>query len=225
MNFLFILFLFVSSIAQAFTLVIDPGHGGKFQGPVSVGNKFKGKDVALTIALRTGELLKKHNITVVFTREEDTNLADTLQEDLLKRVAVARDAKADLFLSLHMNDSLTRVESRGYEIYVPMVSDFPLQSYIAAAFIHHNFSQKREKHWGGSRGNLNSFDRGIRAAKFNVLYHNPCPAVLIDLDYISNEEGEACFSKPEYRENIAQILAEAISAYSQYIIANGCPKK
>lgn len=210
MHFSLIFFILVSSFAQAFTLVIDPGHGGKFDGAVSVNGLFKEKDMTLDIALRLGSILEKQDITIVYTRKEDKNLADDLKEDLLKRVEIAREAKADLFISIHLNSSRSSPESRGFELYVPMVSEFPLESYRAASFIHYHLSQKREKEWAGSLGNLNHFDRGIRAARFNVLIHNPCPAVLIELGYISNSTGEEQFSKPEYRDTIAQIVADGV---------------
>ena len=201
--------LTIGNAITAFTVVIDPGHGGKFAGAKSKNDSFFEKEMVLDIGLRLGALLAEQ-VNVVYTRTSDAHLNEVLQDDLLERVDCARAAKADLFLSLHLNSSSTSPESRGFELYVPMVTQFPLQSYIAAACIHHVFSQKGEKLWGGSLGNLNKLDRGIRAAKFNVLYHNPCPAVLVELDYISNDAGEAYILKSENRQFLAAMLAEGI---------------
>ena len=49
--------LFSQSIDSNFTLVIDPGHGGK--DPGNTGNGYLEKKIALSIGLKIGERLKK----------------------------------------------------------------------------------------------------------------------------------------------------------------------
>ena len=59
--------LFSQSIDSNFTLVIDPGHGGK--DPGNTGNGYLEKKIALSIGLKIGERLKKYkNISVFFFR-------------------------------------------------------------------------------------------------------------------------------------------------------------
>ena len=61
----------VNAVAKDFALVIDAGHGGKDVG--AVGDYAMEKDVNLGVALKFGELVKKHckNVKVVYTRDAD----------------------------------------------------------------------------------------------------------------------------------------------------------
>ena len=60
--------IYSQSIDSNFTLVIDPGHGGK--DPGNTGNGYLEKKIALSIGLKIGERLKKYkNISVVYTRK------------------------------------------------------------------------------------------------------------------------------------------------------------
>ena len=79
------------------TVVIDAGHGGK--DPGAVGKIVKEKDIVLSIALKVGEYLSKEipDLNVVYTRETDVFVA------LDERAEIANKAKADLFVSIHVD--------------------------------------------------------------------------------------------------------------------------
>lgn len=78
-----------------FTIVLDPGHGGKDAG--CIGKILKEKELNLSIALRVGELIEAHcpNVKVIYTRKTDVFIT------LMGRTEKANKAKADLFLSIH----------------------------------------------------------------------------------------------------------------------------
>lgn len=82
---------------KTFTLVVDPGHGGKDIGATD--NGAREKDINLCVALQLESLVKKKlkDAKIVMTRNNDTYL--TLQE----RADVANKAKGDLFISIHTN--------------------------------------------------------------------------------------------------------------------------
>lgn len=87
----------VNAVAKDFVLVIDAGHGGKDVG--AVGDYAMEKDVNLGVALKFGELVKKHckNVKVVYTRDADFFVS------LQDRANIANKAKGDLFVSIHTN--------------------------------------------------------------------------------------------------------------------------
>lgn len=91
------LMLNVSMSAKDFTLVIDPGHGGKDYG--AIGQFSNEKDINLAVALQLKKLLKENmpNVKLVYTRSTDVYL--TLQQ----RTDIANQAKGDLFISIHTN--------------------------------------------------------------------------------------------------------------------------
>ncbi|WP_154441533.1 N-acetylmuramoyl-L-alanine amidase family protein [Tissierella pigra] len=45
---------------------LDAGHGGK--NPGALGNGLREKDIALSVTLKVGEILKRHNIEVIYSR-------------------------------------------------------------------------------------------------------------------------------------------------------------
>ncbi|MFD0964180.1 N-acetylmuramoyl-L-alanine amidase family protein [Pseudofulvibacter geojedonensis] len=85
---------------KAFTIMIDPGHGGKDTGTPGTGRYKTGeKDIALDVSLALGKKLKAElsNVNVVYTRT--TDVYPTLQG----RAAKTNKADADLFISIHCN--------------------------------------------------------------------------------------------------------------------------
>jgi len=85
------------------TIVIDAGHGGK--DGATHGVYSKEKDVALKTALNLGKALQDSikDIKVIYTRQTDVFIP------LYERINIANNAKADLFISIHLNDMPLRV--------------------------------------------------------------------------------------------------------------------
>lgn len=94
------------AVAQEYkikTIVIDPGHGGKDNATHGVYSKEK--DVALKTALNLGKALQDSlkDVRIIYTRETDVFIP------LYERINMANDAKADIFISIHLNDVSTRI--------------------------------------------------------------------------------------------------------------------
>jgi N-acetylmuramoyl-L-alanine amidase len=81
--------------SDRFTIVIDPGHGGK--DPGALGSLVREKDVVLDVALRFGRLIEQQHtdVRILFTRNTDVFIP------LERRAQIANKAKADLFVSIH----------------------------------------------------------------------------------------------------------------------------
>ncbi len=83
-----------------FTVVLDAGHGGSDPGNLGTGRyKRTEKDISLDVTLLVGKYIEENfpEIKLVYTRKGDTF------PTLHKRVEIANNAKADLFLSIHCN--------------------------------------------------------------------------------------------------------------------------
>lgn len=116
---LFIALFIVSGVAfsqkrepgKVKTLVIDPGHGG--DKPGAIGKQCQEKDLTLSIAKKFGKLVKDNypDVNVIFTRTTDVDVT------LSDRAKIANRAKADLFVSIHINSHPTAVPT-GMETYV-----------------------------------------------------------------------------------------------------------
>jgi N-acetylmuramoyl-L-alanine amidase len=91
-------------------VVIDAGHGGKDVGAISVLGGYE-KDVTLAIARLTARRLERSGkVRVQLTRDDDRFIP------LGGRVAIARRARADLFISIHA-DAASNAEARGASVY------------------------------------------------------------------------------------------------------------
>ena len=88
------------------TVVIDAGHGGK--DPGAEGKRAREKDIALAIALKLGQYIEEKipDVKVIYTRKTDVFV------EFWKRAEIANKAKADLFISIHVN-SFTRTSAHG----------------------------------------------------------------------------------------------------------------
>ncbi|MEG1905482.1 MAG: N-acetylmuramoyl-L-alanine amidase [Bacteroidales bacterium] len=82
--------------AKTFTIVLDPGHGGKDPGCIGAGGT-KEKTVNLAVALKLGQLIEANHkdVKVVYTRKTDIFVP------LIQRTEIANKHKADLFISIH----------------------------------------------------------------------------------------------------------------------------
>jgi len=94
------------------TVVIDAGHGG--HDPGTVYGSVKEKDINLDVALALGFRIKKEypDIKVIYTRTSDVFIP------LVERSAKANRAKADLFISIHVNSTKGSSSARGTETFV-----------------------------------------------------------------------------------------------------------
>jgi len=96
---------------KKFVLVIDAGHGGHDAG--AVGSISKEKDLTLRYALAFGAIVERNcpDVSVVYTRKKDVFV------ELWRRAEIANKAKADLFVSVHINAVARGRTARGYQTY------------------------------------------------------------------------------------------------------------
>src|SRR5438874_6946138 len=168
------------------TVVVDAGHGGKDAGAY---RRFGGaeKIATLDVAKRLASKLRESDLKVVMTRSTDVFIP------LEERVAIENAQKNSIFVSIHFNDSRRR-GIRGFETYYHSGNSIDLATRIQAKLmtIPH------------------SANRGVHRANFRVLRLATYPAVLVECGFLSNrrEGGEA--RDAEYRELLADRIAEAI---------------
>lgn len=206
-------------------LVIDPGHGGSDPGATGPSNTHE-KTWALEVALLAREKLKDYNIEVYLTRETD------IYVDLYDRASFSNDKGAELFISLHMN-AFTAVPSvNGTEVYYFDFSETKYARQIAwRENLDYNIDSSIIESWVRDKGNTikkseefatalynNAGEKGIRTrgvypAEFAVLAYTRAPAVLWEMEFISNEVIENRFINDNYAKEFAQILVKTIIEY------------
>ena len=171
---------------------LDFGHGGKDSGAVSA-NKIKESDTVLKIGMLIKNNLEKNNEKVITTREKD------LYYSLDYRSSKANKENCDYFISLHMNSS-TNKSAKGVEVWV---YDEKSKLYTLSKNICSNLSKT-----------INTPNRGVKISKsFSVLRKTKMPALLIEIDFISNTSVEASLKSDIYIKNIATSISKSLLAF------------
>ena len=99
-----------NSLKKSFTVVIDPGHGGKDPGAIGTNGTFE-KDINLKMSIILKNLLSSKNIKVILTRNNDKYLF------LNQRVSFAEKVNADIFISIHSDSSRNKKGKRSFCIH------------------------------------------------------------------------------------------------------------
>jgi N-acetylmuramoyl-L-alanine amidase len=168
------------------TVIVDAGHGGKDSGAFRRYGPPE-KTVTLDVAQRLERRLRESEIKTVMTRNSDVFIP------LNDRVAMENAQKNAIFVSIHFNDSRKR-KIRGFETYYHSSASFGLAGRIQQKLM----------------TIPNSANGGIHTANFRVLRLANCPAVLVECGYLSNRSEGNQARDWEYRELLADRIAEAI---------------
>jgi N-acetylmuramoyl-L-alanine amidase len=214
-------------------IVIDPGHGGHDTGTIGP-NGLEEKDLVLEVGRRLGKLLETRlGAEVVYTRKNDTFIP------LETRTAIANQARADLFVSIHANSSRDP-GARGVETYylnftsspealevaarenaVSEKSIYELQDLVKKIALKEKIEESRE-FAGDVQQSLHSGlavkspairDRGVKKAPFIVLIGANMPSILAEISFVSNPSDEHRLATSEYRQRIAESLYRGIAKY------------
>lgn len=220
------------------TVVIDAGHGGEDEGARGPRDTNE-KDIVLDVAKRLAARLREHGLRVVMTREADAFVP------LERRVAIANDARGDLFVSIHAN-AASRTDARGVETYflAERASDAearavalrenaafeaagdearealedPLVSVISAmmAAEHRVESGEFARFAHAELAGLADLPgRGVKQAPFVVLVGLQMPAALVEIGFMSNPEDRRRLRDAEHREKVAAALDRAIGRFGE----------
>lgn len=240
---MFCLFALASvSAKDKFTVVIDPGHGGKDVGAVgAISNE---KSINLNIALALGNLIERNlsDVRVIYTRKTDVFIS------LKGRAEIANRAKADLFISVHTNSvPPTKTPPQGFQVYtlgmhrakdnldVAMRENSVIslekgyektyqgfdpnssESYIMFEILQ---SANMEKSVELARliqrsvcSKANRNDKGVHQAGFLVLRETSMPSCLIELGFITSNEEEQFLNSSRGIDLMARGIYEAFVEY------------
>jgi N-acetylmuramoyl-L-alanine amidase len=227
-------------------IVIDAGHGGHDTGTIGPHGLME-KDLCLDVALRLGKMIedKLPGAEVVYTRKDDTFIP------LEQRTAIANEAKADLFISIHANSSHDP-DARGIETYYLNFANSEDSMEVAAREnaeaqeslhdlqdlvkkIARSEKIEESKELAGdiqdtltqrlqmvSRSERN---RGVKRAPFVVLIGADMPSVLSEISFVSNPNDEKLLRKTDQRQRIADGLYRGIASYLNSLNSLGVNQK
>ena len=253
--FLFLFFiLFIPSqmiLAQEkpFTVVIDPGHGGKDSGTTGTKrykNKYE-KDIVLAVSLEIKKMMKEQmpHTKLILTRSKDVFIS------LKKRGEIANKAKADLFISIHANAA--NYKAKGSETFVLGVhrnktnlavaqrendvilleedyeKHYSYDPHSPASIISLTLMQEDYLDQSIRAASIieNSFkkignrrSRGVKQAGFVVLHQTYMPSILVEIGFLSNKQEEDFLRKKSGQKKIAQSIVAGIKKYKEELDKN-----
>ncbi len=226
-----------SSGPKRFKVLVDIGHGGHDFGAAGHHGVLE-KEVCLRIGrqvrLRLLRLAKLYDfpMEVRLTREQDSFLG------LRKRVEVANDWQADLFVSVHANSSPAK-RARGFEVYflsneatdadasrvaqqengenlekpiskgiLSILSDLRTNNHILES------SRFAESVYAALAERLRPNGRGVRQAPFTVLHGTQMPALLIEVGYLTNPEDAESLVKAAHQQKVATGISEGVLGFA-----------
>lgn len=192
-------------------IILDPGHGGEDGGATTPGGLILEKRFTLDLAQRVEERLEAQGLDTALTHQTDRELP------LAARVAA--QTNADCFVSIHINSAPNR-DAAGVETFVVPSAHFPLTGDTATvtnrcagnAF---DSANTRLGHAVHSRlvATLKRPDRGLRRARYYVLRHAQCPAILVEIGFLSNTADARVLADTALRDPLADAIANGILSY------------
>jgi N-acetylmuramoyl-L-alanine amidase len=219
------------------TVLIDPGHGGRDPGAISVidGVMLLEKNLTLEVSQRVVDLL--------ISRYPDRNILTTRQKDvyptLEERVAKANSVglkhnEAVIYVSIHANASFNK-NAKGYEVWFlnpeyrrTLVSDEIVKEKgsdiapILNAMMEEEFTtesimlaRKVYDRLGAGIGNQ-SPGRGIRAEEWFVVRNANMPSILIEMGFITHPDEGRLLANSSYLRRIGDAIYNGIVDFIEY---------
>lgn len=218
------------------TIVIDPGHGGLETGAKGKFGALE-KDITLSVSKKLQALIERNlSYRVVTTRDQDVDVS------LENRAAIANNNRAYVFISVHVNGSY-RKDARGSETFFLSLNatdeearrlaylennSGEIESKIAGEdeddimmilwdMAQTNYIKQSSQLAEFIQSELNSLlgtvNRGIKQAPFKVLTGVACPAVLVEIAFISNPQEEQQLTTPSFQEKVARAIFRGLSNF------------
>ena len=234
--------LFSQSNTDQFTVVIDAGHGGK--DPGNRGNGYYEKDISLKVALLVGDILKKSNLKIVYTRKTDKFIT------LNKRADIANKYQADLFVSIHCDSHTSNAFGAGTFVLGLHANErnFRIaQKENSVIYLEDDYNQKYEGFDPDNPESVislvlmqeeyldqsiliasmiqNNFvqklkrkNRTVKQAGFLVLRNTYMPSVLVELGFLTNKKEGAYLNSKKGQIEMSNTIADAIIKYKNRIL-------
>lgn len=181
-------------------ILLDAGHGGSDNGAVGAMGVYGPveKDINLDLTLRVKTALEEMGATVVTVRENDTYY--TLNE----RVALIRETKPDLSISIHGNA-------------MGITSDYSLSSGFLTFYSYNNIQDAAEVINASVSETMDYAKRTTRKANLSLTRLTACPAVLLETAFLTYPEDYEYLLMSSNREKLADAIAKGAKDYLESV--------
>ena len=193
-----------ASPSDRFTVVIDAGHGGIDGGVSGITTGVKESELNLDIARKLKAKFDKSGAKTVMTRKTEAGLYGIYSKgfkrrDMQKRKQITLNAKADVFVSIHLNYYSSPLR-RGAQVFYK-IDEEKSKSLADIVQAELNGGKECER------------DYTALAGDYYVLNEADCAAILCECGFLSNAEDEKLLLTDEYRAEIAEKIFNGIEKY------------
>lgn len=193
-----------ASPSDRFTVVIDAGHGGIDGGVSGITTGVKESELNLDIARKLKAKFDKSGAKTVMTRKTEAGLYGIYSKgfkrrDMQKRKQITLNAKADVFVSIHLNYYSSPLR-RGAQVFYK-IDEEKSKSLADIVQAELNGGKEYER------------DYTALAGDYYVLNEADCAAILCECGFLSNAEDEKLLLTDEYRTEIAEKIFNGIEKY------------
>lgn len=196
-------------------VVVDAGHGGGDGGAVYHG--IIEKNLALILAQKLRVELQNLGVDALMTRSKDEFVS------LEGRAAKADKARADAFVSVHLNSAGAEEAVHGLETYYSSGKSLIAARRLQAVFGLPSITGLRDRR-GERLASLvqrhacqatGAADRGIKERAYTVIHSTSCPSILVECGFISNPREAARLKTAEYQGRLAAGIAKGVLTFLQ----------
>lgn len=177
------------------TIMLDPGHGGSDTGATGpLGTVYPEKVINLNTTLKLQSELEKLGARVLLTRAEDVNVS------LEERLAASRNAKPDMFISIHAN-------SMAEDVDISKVDGF-------AVFYREKLALSlAEIVFQNTLTDLNRTSKGLHNKNFYVTRGTWTPSILVESGFVPNPYEFEWLIDENEQTRLAKCIADAVVEY------------
>ncbi len=225
--------------SRDFIVAIDPGHGGDDTGAIGLKKKLREKDVVFAVSKKLEAMINaQKGMRAYLVRSGDYYVG------LRKRMTLAREQGADLFISVHA-DSFNDPRASGASVYVlsekgasneasrwlaerenrsDLVGGVSLEDkgdVLASVLLDlsqtasRSASHELATHLISNLGKVTDLHhKSVQRAGFMVLKSPDIPSVLVELGFVSNHKGEEKLALATHQHALANALLAGVKSYA-----------
>ena len=187
----------VSSPAKAYRVVIDAGHGGIDQGASGVITGVSESEINLAIAKHLSKQFSENGFEVVMTRSTSAGLYGNLSSgfknrDMQKRAEIIASAYPTVVISIHQN-TFSQSSRRGAQVFYKRGD---------------GEGERLSKSIQARLNGIKSAGRKcfVLSGDFFIINVSPCPAVIVECGFLSNEQDEKLLLSEQYQVEVADAI-------------------
>jgi N-acetylmuramoyl-L-alanine amidase len=180
---------------KGITIMLDAGHGGSDPGAIGpLGTRYSEKDINLALAIKLKKELETQGANVLMTRTDNSTIS------LADRLTASRNARPDMFISLHANsmpDNVDISKISGFSVFYREVLSKPAAQLVYDTVIKEHGKNKH----------------GVNKKNFYVTRNTWAPSFLIESDFVPNPMAFEWLTNDAEQTKFAKTISSAIVKY------------